>query len=36
VNWISIFTNNSPSNTFLFTDSNAVGPQQFYRVLVGP
>ncbi len=35
-NWISISTNNSPSNSFNILDSNATNGARFYRALIGP
>ena len=32
--WRSLFTNSSVP--FTFTDTNAVGPMEFYRIITGP
>src|SRR6185312_1553345 len=34
--WQNLFTNHSPTVPFTFTDTNAVAPTQFYRILLGP
>jgi hypothetical protein len=36
LNWQSLSTNNSPTLPFIFTDTNATAPAQYYRVLLGP
>jgi pectin methylesterase-like acyl-CoA thioesterase len=35
-NWVTLLRTNSPPSPFTFTDTNAAGPQQFYRIIVGP
>ncbi len=34
--WQSLVTNSSPTMPFSFTDTNAAGTVQFYRILLGP
>jgi len=33
LNWTTIYTTNSGSPSFMFFDTNAVGPRKFYRIL---
>ena len=32
IDWFSVFTNAATNSTFIFRDTNAIAPQQFYRV----
>jgi hypothetical protein len=34
--WVTLLQSNSPPSPFTFTDTNAGGAQQFYRIIVGP
>ena len=34
--WVTLYTTNPATMPFNFTDKNALPPQQFYRILVGP
>jgi hypothetical protein len=34
--WSNVFTTNSPTLPFVWTDTNSVAPQRFYRVKLGP
>ena len=34
--WVTLLRSNSPPSPFTFTDTNAIGAQQFYRIIVGP
>jgi glucuronoarabinoxylan endo-1,4-beta-xylanase len=36
VNWQTIFSTNSPSLPFTFTDTNAVNNNQYYEIQIGP
>ena len=36
VDWVSVFTTNSPGTPFLFTDSTASPNPRFYRIRLGP
>jgi hypothetical protein len=34
--WSTAFITNSPALPFLWTDTNSIEPQQFYRLKLGP
>jgi hypothetical protein len=34
--WVTLLETNSPPSPFTFTDTNAIGAAQFYRIIVGP
>jgi hypothetical protein len=36
-NWVPVFvTNNTASNSFIFTDAGATNRQKYYRAVLGP